>query len=222
MSSPAILPRRHPIEHQKNLFQQILVETNCTSVKCLRDVPEKAILHVNEKLINDVPSDAGGGVFGPAPGFGPVPDGSFIPDIPLVLFQQGRFHKELRSLVIGNVANEVRYQLGPSTCHALTIFRGWVLLTMRDCPSTSPPWSARFSAPPATEPSPIFNPITVSMETQPSWPGTGPPMPSSLATPPTLLRPTATTRDDTYFLYLLLSMAKTHFVRREPTFHTLE
>jgi hypothetical protein len=71
-------------------------------------VPESTIVRVNEKLINSIPSDAGGGVFGPAPGFGPVPDGSFIPDTPVALFQQGKFHKELRSLVIGNVANEVR------------------------------------------------------------------------------------------------------------------
>ena len=62
---------------------------------------------LNHLFINVLPSDSGGGVFGPAPGFGPVPDGTFIPDAPLALFQQGKFHKELRSLVVGNVANEV-------------------------------------------------------------------------------------------------------------------
>lgn len=66
------------------------------------------MLYLNDKLINGASSDAGGGVFGPAPGFGPVPDGTFIPDIPVKLFQQGRYHKELRSLVVGNAANEVR------------------------------------------------------------------------------------------------------------------
>ncbi|KAK0625939.1 carboxyl ester lipase [Immersiella caudata] len=106
ISSPAIPPRRHPIERQKRLFQMILNEANCTTTRCLRSVPESTIVHVNEKLINGVPSDAGGGVFGPTPGFGPVPDGSFIPDTPFALFQQGKFHKELRSLVVGNVANE--------------------------------------------------------------------------------------------------------------------
>lgn len=65
------------------------------------------MIRLNEKFINGMASDAGGGVFGPTPGFGPVPDGPFIPDMPVALFQQGHFHKELRSLVIGNVANEV-------------------------------------------------------------------------------------------------------------------
>ncbi|KAK4442551.1 lipase 1 [Podospora aff. communis PSN243] len=106
ISSPGIPPRRHPIERQKRLFQMILNEANCTSIECLRDAPESTIVRVNEKLINGMPSDAGGGVFGPAPGFGPVPDGSFVPDTPVALFQQGKFHKELRSLVVGNVANE--------------------------------------------------------------------------------------------------------------------
>ncbi|KAK3349720.1 putative lipase 2 [Lasiosphaeria hispida] len=106
ISSPDIPPRRHPLERQKSLFQAILKEANCTSTKCLRNVPETTMIRLNEKLINGMASDAGGGVFGPAPGFGPVPDGSFIPDMPVALFQQGKFHKGLRSLVVGNVANE--------------------------------------------------------------------------------------------------------------------
>ncbi|KAB5583472.1 putative lipase 2, partial [Coniochaeta sp. 2T2.1] len=109
ISSPDIPPRRHPIEHQKRLFQMILDEANCASVECLRHTPEATVRHLNNKFINGVVSDtdaAGGGVFGPAPGFGPVVDGAFIPDIPVALFQKGRFNRGLRSLVIGNVANE--------------------------------------------------------------------------------------------------------------------
>lgn len=87
----------------------ILDEANCTLTKCLRSVPESTIVQLNKKFITDTLSDARGGVFGPAPGFGPVPDGSFIPDAPVALFRQGHFYKELRSLVVGNVANEVRY-----------------------------------------------------------------------------------------------------------------
>lgn len=107
ISSPDIPPRRHPINQQKNLFKEILDGANCTSLECLRRVPEATIQHVNDELINSATSDAGGGVFGPAPGFGPVPDGVFIPDTPLALYQQGRYHKKLRVLVVEGVVNEV-------------------------------------------------------------------------------------------------------------------
>jgi hypothetical protein len=86
----------------------ILDKANCTSVECLRSLPEESMRHLNDFFINETPSDAGGGLFGPAPGFGPVPDGRFIPDMPAALLQRGAFHKELRSLVLGNTANEVQ------------------------------------------------------------------------------------------------------------------
>ena len=86
----------------------ILDKANCTSLECLRRLPEARLRDLNHLFINVLPSDSGGGVFGPAPGFGPVPDGTFIPDAPLALFQQGKFHKELKALVLGNAANEVR------------------------------------------------------------------------------------------------------------------
>ena len=63
---------------------------------------------VNDIMINQKTSDAGGGVFGPTPGFGPVPDGKYIPDIPEKLFREGRYHSELKGLIIGNMALEVR------------------------------------------------------------------------------------------------------------------
>jgi hypothetical protein len=86
----------------------ILDKANCTSVECLRSLPEENMRRLNDFFINETPSDAGGGLFGPAPGFGPVPDGRFIPDMPAALLRRGAFHKELRSLVLGNTANEVQ------------------------------------------------------------------------------------------------------------------
>ncbi|KAK3314251.1 putative lipase 2 [Apodospora peruviana] len=106
ISSPDIPPRRNLIDRQKRLFQMILDEANCTALRCLRDSPQETMLRLNQHFINEVPGDAGGGVFGPAPGFGPVVDRSFIPDMPLVLFKQGRYHKELGSFIVGSVANE--------------------------------------------------------------------------------------------------------------------
>jgi hypothetical protein len=88
------------------MFDTILSSANCSSLECLRSIPEGEVMRVNHALIN-LPSDAGGGVLGPAPGFGPVPDGTFIPDIPIRLFQEGRFNKGIKSLIVGSMLNDV-------------------------------------------------------------------------------------------------------------------
>lgn len=90
------------------MFQTILESANCTTLGCLRSVPEDTIRQVNDELINKMPSDAGGGVFGPTPGFGPVPDAKSIPDMLTILFQQGHYHRKLKALIVGNMADEVR------------------------------------------------------------------------------------------------------------------
>ncbi|KAL2106177.1 hypothetical protein VUR80DRAFT_7098 [Thermomyces stellatus] len=105
-SAPCIPPRVNPIDRQRNLFNQILESANCTSLDCLRSAPEETVKNVNDYLINQIRSDAGGGVFGPAPGFGPVLDSTYIPDLPETLYREGRFHKELKAFIVGNAANE--------------------------------------------------------------------------------------------------------------------
>lgn len=70
------------------------------------------MLAVNDKLIKQMPTTSGGGVLGPVIGFGPAPDGNTIPDHPLALFQEGRFHKEIDGLVLGSMALE-----GKGTSH---------------------------------------------------------------------------------------------------------
>lgn len=71
-------------------------------------MPEDTISSMNEYFINQVKSDAGGGLFGPSPGFGPTVDFEYIPDMPQILFEQGKYHKTFTSLIVGNTANEVR------------------------------------------------------------------------------------------------------------------
>lgn len=66
------------------------------------------LIQANDYLINQISSEAGGGVFGPGSGFGPVPDGTSIPDMPLVSFKKGHYNKRLKSIISGNMANEVR------------------------------------------------------------------------------------------------------------------
>jgi len=107
ISSVAIPPRRNVSERQEAVFQEILHAGNCTSLKCLRGVPETTMVDINNVLINQLPSDGGGGVLGPSPGFGPVLDGHYLPDLQQNLFRKGAFNKGLRSLVVGSMANEV-------------------------------------------------------------------------------------------------------------------
>jgi len=100
-------PRRNTTAGRERLFQAVLNATNCLDVACLRAVPEDVILQANDYLINQIPSESGGGVFGPGSGFGPVLDGRAIPDMPLVSFRKGHYNKRLGSMIIGNMANEV-------------------------------------------------------------------------------------------------------------------
>ena len=41
--------------------------------------------------------------------FGPAVDGHYVPDIPIRLLYQGRYHRDLKSLISSNVCFEVRY-----------------------------------------------------------------------------------------------------------------
>ncbi|KAJ6440682.1 lipase [Purpureocillium lavendulum] len=112
ISSPDAPQRRNVTARQRKLFDTVLAAANCTSLACLRSVPEATMLRVNELLINQTPAEGGGGTFGPVLGFGPAPDGRLIPDIPSALLKQGRAHRGLKRLVIGNMLLE-----GKTTSH---------------------------------------------------------------------------------------------------------
>jgi len=107
ISSPAMPPRRNARSRRTQLYEDVLAATNCTSVECLRCIPESDLLAVNYYLVSDLPSTGGGGDFGPGIGFGPVVDGDYIPDVPGILLEQGRYHKSINSLIVGNMAEEV-------------------------------------------------------------------------------------------------------------------
>lgn len=112
ISSPAAPQRRNVKDRQRELFSMVLKAANCTTLSCLRSVPEATLLRVNDRLINKLPSETGGGTLGPVMGFGPAPDGKLIPDIPSALIRQGWMHKSLKRLVVGTMALE-----GKETSH---------------------------------------------------------------------------------------------------------
>ncbi|KAH6627988.1 Alpha/Beta hydrolase protein [Chaetomium tenue] len=109
LSSPAAPQRRNVTTRQHQLFNLTLTTANCTTLTCLRSLPSPALLHLNDAMINQQPSEGGGGTLGPIIGFGLAPDGDRIPDIPLaLLLQGGRVHKSLKRLVVGSMAGEGR------------------------------------------------------------------------------------------------------------------
>ncbi|KFY03325.1 hypothetical protein O988_01556 [Pseudogymnoascus sp. VKM F-3808] len=106
ISSPAMPPRRNATSRRTKLYEDVLAATNCTSVECLRSISESDLLAANYHLVAEVYSNGGGGDFGPGIGFGPVTDGDYVPDVPAILFDQGRYHKSMRSLIVGTMAEE--------------------------------------------------------------------------------------------------------------------
>lgn len=109
ISSPAMPPRRNATSRRAKLYEDVLAATNCTSVECLRCLSESDLLAANYHLLAEVYSNGGGGDFGPGIGFGPVTDGDYVPDIPAILVDQGRYHKSVKSLIVGSMAEEVRF-----------------------------------------------------------------------------------------------------------------
>ncbi|KAK2776710.1 hypothetical protein FQN53_002502 [Emmonsiellopsis sp. PD_33] len=106
ISSPALLPRRNVTSRRQEVYEAVLDATNCTSLACLRAVPEAELEAINHHLISEVKSDSGGGAFGPGIGFAPLVDGSYVPDAPQVLLEKGCFNKKVESVIASNTLNE--------------------------------------------------------------------------------------------------------------------
>lgn len=107
ISSPAAPQRRNVTSRQRQLFNLVLSTANTTSLSGLRDLSETELIALNDAMINQMPSEGGGGNLGPILGFGPAPDGKRIPDIPSALIQRGAtHHHDLKGLVLGSMASE--------------------------------------------------------------------------------------------------------------------
>ena len=73
--------------------------TNCTTLECLRDAPTEVLLKANHDVIMLSVGDIGA--------FGPAVDGNYVPDIPIRLLAQGKYHHELKSLISSSMGFEV-------------------------------------------------------------------------------------------------------------------
>ncbi|KKZ60505.1 hypothetical protein EMCG_04829 [[Emmonsia] crescens] len=106
LSSPNFVPRRRVLSRRQQVYEEILKAANCPTLSCLKGLSADELRDVNHKLVTEGRNDGGGGTFGPGIGFGPVVDGSYVPDAPQVLLQRGSFHKEVQSVISSNTLNE--------------------------------------------------------------------------------------------------------------------
>ncbi|KAK2800501.1 hypothetical protein FQN51_006070 [Onygenales sp. PD_10] len=72
------------------VYDQVLNATNCDSVDCLRNASEETLFEAHKYLVINGTSPVGKGS---GPGFFPVVDGDYIPDIIPILAREGRFDK---------------------------------------------------------------------------------------------------------------------------------
>jgi len=105
IASPTIAPRRN-LERSRPVWDAILNATGCPNIACMRTLPFSKIRDANAHLFIDLPSGPGGGSLGPAPGLTPTVDGELLNDLPLNLFEAGKFNKGVKTVVVGNTANE--------------------------------------------------------------------------------------------------------------------
>lgn len=101
-----MMPRRNVTERRRHVFNHVLTAANCTSLDCLRAAPAQILSAANKYVLTELPGGSGGATFGPGIGLGPVPDGSYIPDAPTVLFNKGLYNRQVKSMVSGNMAAE--------------------------------------------------------------------------------------------------------------------
>lgn len=107
ISSPALAPRRN-LERSRPVYEQILNATGCDTVECMRQIPEEKMKNATAYIFSLFPA-GGGGALGPGVGITPLIDGELVSDLPAKAFQEGKFNRNIKSLIVGNTAEEVSH-----------------------------------------------------------------------------------------------------------------
>lgn len=95
--SPTFYPVPADDSEPENITQAVLKLTNTTTLAQLRALPSSLLQKTNELVV----AQSSYGFFS----FGPVVDGSYVPDLPGRLFLEGRYHKNIQ-LMLGHNQNE--------------------------------------------------------------------------------------------------------------------
>ncbi|KAF3481766.1 uncharacterized protein GIQ15_04525 [Arthroderma uncinatum] len=88
------------------VYNEVLKAAGCPDLACLRTASSDVLKAANHHLIVEVPTGTGGASFGPGIGFSPAVDGNIVPEEPMILLEQGRFHKEVQRVLAANTAFE--------------------------------------------------------------------------------------------------------------------
>ncbi|PUU83163.1 Alpha/Beta hydrolase protein [Tuber borchii] len=97
VQSAGFYPKRTHYAYRNAQYDEFKEFANCTTLKCLRDAPTEVLRKANRDVI--IATDEIGA-------FGPAVDGNYVPDIPMRLLAQGKYHHELKSLISSSVGFE--------------------------------------------------------------------------------------------------------------------
>jgi hypothetical protein len=86
-----------------SLFESLIGYTNCTTVSCLRSLPEADLAAANAQLINKAPP---GFSLGPGIGFGPVIDGELVTGIPDIMISEGKYRQGIKTILTSNMLDD--------------------------------------------------------------------------------------------------------------------
>ncbi|KAF4992123.1 hypothetical protein FDECE_13794, partial [Fusarium decemcellulare] len=93
------LPSVYTVDEMRFHYDYLLSATNCTNLECLRSLPSDQLQAANVAI--PFPGQNDTALFG----YGPVIDGSFLPDRPSRLLEQGRFARD-KPMLLGSSNTE--------------------------------------------------------------------------------------------------------------------
>lgn len=88
-------PDKNNPQMHRAIYNAFRSAANCTNLECLRQAPTEVLKDANRNLISSNMS------------IGPVVDGDYVPDIPMKLLAQGKFHHDLKGVIATNTGFEV-------------------------------------------------------------------------------------------------------------------
>ncbi|CAZ86417.1 unnamed protein product [Tuber melanosporum] len=92
-------PKRTNYPDRNAQYDEFKKNANCATLECLRGAPTEVLLKANRDTIKKLET-------GEIGSFGPAVDKDLVPDIPIRLLAQGKYHHELRSLISSGVGFE--------------------------------------------------------------------------------------------------------------------
>lgn len=95
------MPDKNNAQMYVTIYNAFESAANCTNLECLRQAPAEVLKNANLKVISR-------GVF-----IGLVVDGDYVPDMPMKLLAQGKFHQNLKSIITTNNGFEVSQSINP-------------------------------------------------------------------------------------------------------------